>query len=65
MRLLRRTELETKDGLIHCYMLFDEESLVPFLCLSRWLIAGDGGYINVTPRKRPVLRGEMWKEKEN
>ena len=64
-RLLTQTELETKDGLIYCYVLNDQESLVPFLCLSRWLIAGDGGYINVTPRKRPVLRGEMWKEKEN
>lgn len=65
MGLLLQTELETKDGLIHCYMLNDQESLVPFLCISRWFISGNGGYINVTPRKRPVLRGGERKEQED
>lgn len=66
MRLLYRAELEVKDGLINCYTLSDPATmLVPFLCISLWLIARDGGNINFTPRQTPILRGEKWKEKEN
>lgn len=66
MRLLYRSELELKDGLINCYALSAPASmLVPFLYVSLWLIAQDGGNNNLEARETPILRGGNRREKEN
>ena len=62
--ILSKAELETEDGLISCYLLGEDEALVPFLYFARWLTTGGGGYLNAPYRKAPMLRGEKWKETE-
>ena len=64
LNLLSKTELETEDGIIPAYLLSDEEALVPFLYLARWMTTGGGGFLNGPYRKSPMLRGEKWKETE-
>ena len=63
--ILSKAELETEDGLISCYLLGEDEALVPFLYFARWLTTGGGGYLNAPYRKSPMLRGEKWKETGN
>lgn len=58
LSLLRSTELEVEDGLIHSYRLSDEEALVPFLYFARWLLTNGGGFQNFPQRRTPILRGE-------
>ena len=62
--ILSKAELETEDGLISCYLLGEDEGLVPFLYFARWLTTGGSGFLNAPYRKSPMLRGEKWKEPE-
>ncbi len=62
--ILSKTELETEDGIISCYLLSEDEALVPFLYFARWLTTGGSGYLNAPYRKSPMLRGEKSKEKK-
>lgn len=65
LNILNKAELETEDGILQSYLLSEDEGLVPFLCLARWLTTRGSGFLNAPCRKSPMLRGEKWKEMEN
>ncbi|MDE7220494.1 MAG: helix-turn-helix domain-containing protein [Oscillospiraceae bacterium] len=64
LNVLSKAELETEDGIIHSYLLGEDEALVPFLYFARWLTTDGSGYLNAPYRRSPMLRGEKWKETE-
>lgn len=65
LNLLMVMELETEEGVVNSYCLYENESLVPFLCLAYWMAAGGGISNGNNGRSAPILRGEKWREKEN
>ena len=65
MNLLMVTELETEEGLVSTYCMYETECLVPLLSLASYLASGNGITNGQNRRSTPVLRGEKWKEMEN
>ena len=63
--ILMVMELETAEGVVNSYCLYENESLVPFLSLAYWMAAGGGISNGINQRTAPILRGEKWKEEEN
>ena len=59
------TELETEEGLVSTYCMYETECLVPLLSLASYLASGNGITNGQNRRSTPVLRGEKWKEMEN
>ncbi len=62
--LLELSELETENGPIPSFRMWENNTLVPFLYLARCLAQGRLPN-TVAGRKAPVLRGEKWKEGED
>ena len=65
LNILMVMELETAEGVVNSYCLYENESLVPFLSLAYWMAAGGGISNGINQRTAPILRGEKWKEEEN
>ena len=65
MNLLMVTELETEEGLVSTYCMYETECLVPLLSLASYLASGNGITNGQNRRSTPALRGEKWKEMES
>lgn len=57
LNILLVTELETEEGVVDSFCLYENESLVPFLCLAYYMAAGGGIGNGENRRTTPVLRG--------
>ena len=65
MNILMVTELETEEGVVNAYCMYETECLVPLLSLACYFASGGGITNGQSRRTAPVLRGEKWKEEEN
>ncbi len=57
LEVLSRIDLETENGLLHAYLLYGDEALVPLLYFARWFITGGGAFLDSPFRKSPMFRG--------
>ena len=53
---LSKTDLETEDGILHSYLLGEDEGLVPLLYFARWFITSGQAYLDAPYRRSPMLR---------
>lgn len=65
MNILMVTELETEEGVVNVYCMYETECLVPLLSLASYLASGNGITNGQNRRSTPALRGEKWKEMES
>lgn len=54
--VLGKMELETEHGLLHAYLLSEDEALIPLLYFARWFITDGGSFLDAPYRKSPMLR---------